>query len=1048
MERANSQGNTTQTGKAKKKKKKKKKKTEKTKFKEKEFDDVFENPVAERSDSEDHHNSPRPATSDSPLADKSTFEKEESTSEISFEEGSTSDSTQSQLQPSNHSSEHPYRRNTRLYFVFMITTVILFPVYFVIFILAIWVLYFVPNPISVVGAVVSCIMPIILVIGYKCAKKQQLEGLRFYAFLMILAVDLQISVCAVTLLDDGTIATEYLARIDEAGLNYCADFKSQRWMFSDYLPLDDMHSCICTANITDSSNSNSWHLPVEADPIECLQSSIAKHNLGADTVAAICVCTLIIELSLAYIGYNIMVGVNAEAEKTAQKRPGGKQVATIRGTIISADKLLSGHTKRQSKRKNNFSSRYAMLTIRSPKVHNKEHRIMSTQTMSIDDEVDPVWNHDFDEFAVYAGTQTLELHIFDIIEESQSHKERKMKPTKGVLIGTARSSQDNPDKEPSPGIFMEGERIPGRDMDADYIMNGDKSDKLSVDLFHQPSSGSPIFAGTVHLRLLYLPMPSLAAETVAKVTETWYFESTVLIMVFLSMVVMALSSPSQPPSQSLISAFKVLEMFIAVEMATELLLDAEVALAESRSLRFVTRPWFVIALVVVVCNWGHILLRSGAAVFGGDAFYYKLLSTGRVLRILRPMRTLRLIGHIDIILTVIADSVPMFMTVALLLIFLMALFGLVGVSSFGGALQFTCTAHDECTPEQNSKALLMGSSDCPLVCPSTLSCAASNQLCVPLEENRPVGHDPFGFRNFDNFWNSFMSVFVQTTGDGGIHTMPNALRQAGIKSNIVAWCMSLFITVLLNVIALNLFLAVCCSAYSEIYAQTLMLENEAQMMRDVLREQMLQAETAAERDRRLVAEALDAENKKKTKQQIMEKRWTDDTSNCASLRENIRRLILSEGFEIATSIVIIANTFTMALSHHDMDQELETILLVCETAFLFTYCLEATLKAVGAGTRLYFRSSENRFDLFVILCSLVGLISTFFADKLAMLSGLDLQSMQSFRAVRLLRALQIVRLLQRQKALLLVMKTIFKTWKPIFCKCPCVLLNMDTMLCR
>ena len=92
------------------------------------------------------------------------------------------------------------------------------------------------------------------------------------------------------------------------------------------------------------------------------------------------------------------------------------------------------------------------------------------------------------------------------------------------------------------------------------------------------------------------------------------------------------------------------------------------------------------------------------------------------------------------------------------------------------------------------------------------------------------------------------------------------------------------------------------------------------------------------------------------------------------------------------------------------------------------YVLEALVKALGSGTTLYFASLSNRFDCFVICCSSIGFLATFFADEMRALlgnSGDSLGSLQVLRAVRLLRALQVVRLLHRQKALIVIMRTIY-----------------------
>ena len=88
-----------------------------------------------------------------------------------------------------------------------------------------------------------------------------------------------------------------------------------------------------------------------------------------------------------------------------------------------------------------------------------------------------------------------------------------------------------------------------------------------------------------------------------------------------------------------------------------------------------------------------------------------------------------------------------------------------------------------------------------------------------MPEMRGVGADLFGYRDFDRFDKAVVTMFVQTTGDGGMHTIPTALRDAEVATPARAWFLSFCTSVVLNLIALNLFLAVCCSAYSDAAAQ-------------------------------------------------------------------------------------------------------------------------------------------------------------------------------------------------------------------------------------
>eukprot|EP01043_Picozoa_sp_COSAG02_P037378 COSAG02_NODE_2799_length_8009_cov_10.033375_1_plen_1293_part_00 len=295
-----------------------------------------------------------------------------------------------------------------------------------------------------------------------------------------------------------------------------------------------------------------------------------------------------------------------------------------------------------------------------------------------------------------------------------------------------------------------------------------------------------------------------------------------------------------------------------------------------------------------------------------------------------------------------------------------------------------------------------------------------------------MGYDTFGYRNFDNFGAGILSVFVQMTGTGGLHTLPIALEQAEAAAPTRGWAISCAITLLLNLVALNLFLAVCCSAYSDVACKEMELEEAIEMLREKEKEEAIANETAEETTAREQAEAIEFEESKPYIDKLAQKDWSG--SHIALVRNAAKRIVLSEMFESATSFVILGNTVTMAMAHEGMPEEWRYWLGGFETLFLIAYVVEALMKVFASGTHLYFASVSNRFDCFVICCSAIGFFATFFADELrAMIgdAGDSVGTLQVLRAVRLLRALQVVRLLHRQKALILVMRTIFKAWRPL-----------------
>ena len=220
-----------------------------------------------------------------------------------------------------------------------------------------------------------------------------------------------------------------------------------------------------------------------------------------------------------------------------------------------------------------------------------------------------------------------------------------------------------------------------------------------------------------------------------------------------------------------------------------------------------------------------------------------------------------------------------------------------------------------------------------------------------------------------------------------------------------------------------------------------------------MRAEEIRSESEEERISREEREADAFEMSRPLNERIAEKNWVSKEvagtydpgspgfakrpsgSRRPGLRMTAKKIILSGPFEQFTSLVIVGNTITMGMSSEEMADELKEALLTFEMIFLICYILEAALKWLACGWKVYSESKANRFDIFVILASVLGFVATFFEDEVKVLLGGSAEdqmgSMQSLRAVRLLRALQVVRLLNRQKALLMILRTIFQAWKPI-----------------
>jgi hypothetical protein len=274
-------------------------------------------------------------------------------------------------------------------------------------------------------------------------------------------------------------------------------------------------------------------------------------------------------------------------------------------------------------------------------------------------------------------------------------------------------------------------------------------------------------------------------------------------------------------------------------------------------------------------------------------------------------------------------------------------------------------------------------------------------------------------------------MFVQTTNDGGMHAVPLALWDAGVTSLSTVFIFHFAASVLLHLVALNLFLAVCCGAYSDVIAQAARRRRQLDDKLAAVRAERVRTETNEER---LLREAQEEEERLRARsheEKVLDKDWVEEQATFGAQRMTMKSIVLNPWFERGTSLVILANTIAMFCVYKGMEERVKDTLHYVEVACLVCFVLEALCKAAGIGTSLYLDSASNKFDLIVVLASVLGFLAVYYGDVMEELFGIDLGSAQALRAVRLLRTLQIARLLQRMKALRVVLRTIFSSWKPL-----------------
>lgn len=134
-----------------------------------------------------------------------------------------------------------------------------------------------------------------------------------------------------------------------------------------------------------------------------------------------------------------------------------------------------------------------------------------------------------------------------------------------------------------------------------------------------------------------------------------------------------------------------------------------------------------------------------------------------------------------------------------------------------------------------------------------------------------------------------------------------------------------------------------------------------------------------------------------------------------ALRSLCYSFCMNEAFDYFMIAVILVNTVFMFLSHQGMSRELARVLTISNMIFTAIFVAEMLLKWMAIGLGPYFKDSWNRFDFFVVVVSVLGVILDFATTS----------NVTIFPLLRVLRVVRIIKLVPKLKGLKMMLITIY-----------------------
>ncbi|MCB9207625.1 MAG: ion transporter [Ignavibacteriales bacterium] len=124
------------------------------------------------------------------------------------------------------------------------------------------------------------------------------------------------------------------------------------------------------------------------------------------------------------------------------------------------------------------------------------------------------------------------------------------------------------------------------------------------------------------------------------------------------------------------------------------------------------------------------------------------------------------------------------------------------------------------------------------------------------------------------------------------------------------------------------------------------------------------------------------------------------------------KIINYKYFDLIIMVCIVFNIVTMALSYETSSTSYNTILDNINYFFTAVFILECILKFLGLGFRGYLYSSWNKFDLFVVLTSIIDILMNNLGQSFLSFLRVGPQLARILRVMRVSRLLKLVKSLK------------------------------------
>ncbi|KAJ8047198.1 Voltage-dependent L-type calcium channel subunit alpha-1C [Holothuria leucospilota] len=495
-----------------------------------------------------------------------------------------------------------------------------------------------------------------------------------------------------------------------------------------------------------------------------------------------------------------------------------------------------------------------------------------------------------------------------------------------------------------------------------------------------------------------------------KIVEWKPFEYLILITIFLNCVALATYTPfPEGDSNDINDKLEIVEYVFIVIFLIEAILKIGAYGLLFHAGAYLRNGWNILDALIVVVGIVSIISPKASSKGGGIGFDPKAL---RAFRVFRPLRLVSGVPSLQVVLNSILRAMVPLLHIALLVIFVIIIYAIVGLELFMGQLHRTCF-------EKDTDILAL---------PDPHPCGDNGFNCVAEVGNNTECKAGWegpnnGITNFDNIGLAMLTVFQCITMEGWTDILYDINDSMGSH-----WPWIYFVSLIIigSFFVLNLILGVLSGEFSK--------EREKAKNRGAF--QKLREKQQIEEDLRgyldwiCQAEDIDPENEIEQGQppkhvpkpisessseksdmgsngEIPQQTWTEKRKRQFKrwnrrCRRLCRQAVKSQTFYWLVIVMVFLNTVIIGMEYHNQPPFLGQIQDTGNLLFVIIFTIEMLIKMYSLGMQGYFVSLFNRFDCFVVCSSLIEITLTY--AELIPPIGLSV-----LRCVRLLRVFKVTR---------------------------------------